>query len=179
MKGDDDKIRRISDTLLFTYSGEAGDTLQFAEYLEANLKLDTMRQVYLYCLRLLSPPDSRPYRNHTALLPDPAASFVRKTLADSIRSRHPYSVNLLLGGYDPTSEQSHLYWLDYLGTKATVPYAAHGYASYLALSTMDRFHNPDNDLNQGLRLLRRCVNELEKRLVLSLYVARLNSQHEH
>lgn len=93
---------------------------------------------------------------------------MRKTLADSIRSRHPYAVNLLLGGYDPTADKASLYWLDYLGTRADVPYACHGYASYFALSTMDRYHNPDGSLEDGLRLLRRCVNELEKRLVLSL-----------
>lgn len=177
MKGDDDKIRKISDTLLFTYSGEAGDTLQFAEYLEANLKLDTIRCVCLQTRSSIATCLLTHFvallvdRNHTALLPDSAASFVRKTLAESIRSRHPYAVNLLLGGYDPTDQTPHLYWLDYLGTRANVPYAAHGYASYFALSTMDRFHRPDASLEDGLKLIRRCVNELETRLVLNLCVA--------
>ena len=89
-------------------------------------------------------------------------------MADSIRSKHPYQVNLLMGGYDPTTSEPHLYWIDYLGTKAKVPYAAHGYAAYLALSTMDRYHNPEADLQEGLELLRRCVNELEQRLIVSL-----------
>lgn len=114
-------------------------------------------------------------RNHTALLPAPGASWVRKQLAEAIRSRHPYSVNLLLGGYDQTSSESHLYWLDYLGTIARIPYAAHGYASYLTLSTLDRYHDPNMTVEEGLRLLRRCVNELEKRLVINLCVSYLIS----
>ena len=58
-------------------------------------------------------------------------------------------MNLLLGGYEEpeaTGEQSaavtgtpHLYWIDYLGTIATVPFAAHGYGSYFALSLLDRY----------------------------------------
>jgi len=64
---------------------------------------------------------------------------VRRALADSIRSRRPYAVNVLLGGYDEASSTPHLYWIDYLGTMAEVPYAAHGYGAYFALSTLDRF----------------------------------------
>lgn len=117
------------------------------------------------------------HRNHTILLPGPSSSWVRKTLAESLRSRHPYSVNLLLGGYDPTSSEPHLYWIDYLGTKAKAPYAAQGYASYFCLSTMDRYHNPDGDLNEGLRLLRRCINELETRFIINLCVVCLLAWH--
>lgn len=64
---------------------------------------------------------------------------MRRALADSIRSRRPYAVNVLLGGYDEASSTPHLYWIDYLGTMAEVPYAAHGYGAYFALSTLDRF----------------------------------------
>ena len=51
----------------------------------------------------------------------------------------PYSVNVLLGGYDEATSTPHLYWIDYLGTMASVPYAAHGYGAYFALSTLDRY----------------------------------------
>jgi 20S proteasome subunit beta 4 len=47
-------------------------------------------------------------------------------------------VNLLLGGYDTSTYAPHLYWMDYLGTLAEVPFAAHGYGSYFALSLLDR-----------------------------------------
>jgi 20S proteasome subunit beta 4 len=77
-------------------------------------------------------------RNNHELRPQSSAAWIRRTLADSLRSRHPYSVNLLLGGYDEATSTPHLYWIDYLGTIASVPYAAHGYGSYFALSTLDR-----------------------------------------
>lgn len=96
-----------------------GDTVQFAEYIERNIRLYQIRNLY-------------------PLRPASAASWIRRSLADSLRSRKPYSVNLLLGGYDTNAYTPHLYWMDYLGTLAEVPFAAHGYGSYFALSLLDR-----------------------------------------
>jgi 20S proteasome alpha/beta subunit len=36
-------------------------------------------------------------------------------------------------------KQPKLYWMDYLGTQSDVPFAAHGYGSYFALSLLDRY----------------------------------------
>jgi 20S proteasome subunit beta 4 len=47
-------------------------------------------------------------------------------------------VNLLLGGYDISTKSPNLYWMDYLGTLAEVPFAAQGYGSYFVLSLFDR-----------------------------------------
>ena len=57
-------------------------------------------------------------------------------------------MNLLLAGIDPAEAPVHapdapkgrpsLYWIDYLGTMAEVPFAAHGYGSYFVLSLLDR-----------------------------------------
>lgn len=89
-------------------------------------------------------------------------------MAQSLRSRKPHQVNLLLGGYDLPSSTPSLYWIDYLGTMATVPFAAHGYGSFFCLSTLDRYHRPDMDLEEGLSLLRRCIDELKKRFIIDL-----------
>ena len=96
-----------------------GDTVQFAEYVERNIRLYQIRNLY-------------------PLRPSAAASWIRKAIADSLRSRKPYSVNLLLGGYDTATFEPHLYWMDYLGTMTEVPFAAHGYGAYFALSLLDR-----------------------------------------
>lgn len=69
-------------------------------------------------------------RNDTDLGPPAVASFVRGELARALRSRRPYTVNLLLGGMDPITNKPNLYWIDYLAALAPVPYAAHGYAQY-------------------------------------------------
>ena len=44
------------------------------------------------------------------------AHFIRSELAASLRSRSPFQVNVLMGGYDQIEKQAKLYWMDYLGT---------------------------------------------------------------
>ncbi|KAJ7123061.1 20S proteasome subunit [Mycena epipterygia] len=148
MKTDEDKIKTLSPHLLMAYSGEPGDTVQFAEYVERNIRLYHIRNLY-------------------ALRPAAAASWIRRALATSLRSRKPYSVNLLVGGYDTASHEPHLYWIDYFGTMAAVPFAAHGYGAYFALSLLDRYHDPEAPLEEGLATLRRCIDEVSKRLVVT------------
>lgn len=141
--------------------------VQFAEYIQANVSLYHMR--------------------HGSYLQPPAiASYTRNELARALRSRNPYNVNFLLGGVDtpaPTQTPAstnpsepatqtppaieakpRLYWCDYLATLAEVPYAAHGYAQYYCLSTLDKHHNPNINLDQGLKILRMCADELRKRM---------------
>ncbi|KIJ59883.1 hypothetical protein HYDPIDRAFT_170577 [Hydnomerulius pinastri MD-312] len=148
MKVDEDKIKELSSHLLMAYSGEPGDTVQFAEFVERNIRLYQIRNLY-------------------PLRPAAAASWIRRALAESLRSRNPYSVNLLLGGYDLADHTPNLYWVDYLGTVVEVPFAAHGYGSYFALSLLDRYHDPEASLEEGLATLRRCIDEVSKRLVVS------------
>ncbi|OJT11028.1 hypothetical protein TRAPUB_12452 [Trametes pubescens] len=148
MKVDEDKIKVLSPHLLMAFSGEPGDTVQFAEYIERNIRLYQIRNTY-------------------ALRPPSAASWIRRALADSLRSRRPYSVNLLVGGYDTSTHTPHLYWVDYLGTMSEVPFAAHGYGAYFALSLLDRYHDPEASLEDGLATLRRCLDEVAKRLVVT------------
>ncbi|RAL08985.1 proteasome core particle subunit beta 4 [Aspergillus homomorphus CBS 101889] len=145
IKAEDDKTKQLNKHNLIAFSGEAGDTVQFAEYIQANIQLYTMR-------------------NDTELGPNAVASFVRGELARSLRSRNPYTVNLLLGGMDPITQKPHLYWIDYLASVASVPYAAHGYAQYYCLSTLDKHHHPDISLDEGLKLLEMCTDELKRRL---------------
>ncbi|KAH9171878.1 20S proteasome subunit, partial [Lactarius sanguifluus] len=148
MKVDEDKIKTLSPHLLMAYSGESGDTIQFAEFVERNIRLYQIRNLY-------------------PLRPQSAASWIRRSLANSLRSRSPYTVNLLVGGYDSAEESPHLYWIDYLGTMASVPFAAHGYGSYFALSLLDRYHNPEGSLEEGLDVLRRAINETAQRLIVA------------
>lgn len=115
------------------------------------------------------PSAHRPLRSHhIELRPRAASAWIRTELANSLRSRHPYQVNLILGGYDLPTSTPALYWVDYLGTLAQVPYAAHGYGSFFCLSTLDRYHRPDMTLDEGLELLKRCINELKQRFIVDL-----------
>ncbi|KAG2347040.1 N-terminal nucleophile aminohydrolase [Suillus weaverae] len=147
MQIDQDKIKELSPHLLMAYSGEPGDTVQFAEYVERNIRLYQIRNLY-------------------PLRPAAAASWIRRSLAETLRTRNAYTVNLLLGGYDTSSHTPNLYWIDYMGTVVEVPFAAHGYGSYFALSLLDRYHDPEASLEEGLATLKRCINEVSKRLVV-------------
>jgi len=145
LKSSDDKTRALNQHNLLAFSGEAGDTIQFAEYIQANIALYSMR-------------------NESDLGPSAVASFIRGELAKSLRSRKPYNVNLLLGGVDPITREPSLYWLDYLASSAKLPCAAHGYAQYYCLSILDKHHHPDISFDQGMKILRMCTDELQRRL---------------
>jgi len=145
LKATDDKTRNLNQHTLLAFSGEPGDGVQFAEYVQANVQLYSMR-------------------NDTELSPAAVGSFVRGELAQALRSRNPYTVNLLLGGVDAITNRPSLYWIDYLASLAQVPYAAHGYAQYYCLSILDKHHHPDIELEQGLKLLNLCTDELKRRL---------------
>ncbi|KAH0614588.1 uncharacterized protein H6S33_000224 [Morchella sextelata] len=147
LKEEDDKTRTLNPHTLMAFSGEAGDTVQFAEYIQANVQLYGMRN-----------------NSKWQLSPSAVASFVRRELAKSLRSRKPYYVNLLIGGFDTNTNEPHLYWLDYLAASARTPYSAHGYAQYYCLSILDKHHNPNITLEEGQKLLRMCHEELVKRL---------------
>ncbi|KAK8047634.1 proteasome core particle subunit beta 4 [Apiospora saccharicola] len=145
IKAADDKTRALNKSTMIAFSGEAGDTIQFTEYIQANAQLYSMR-------------------NETELSPTALAHYVRGELASSLRSRKPYNVNLLLGGVDPITNKPKLFWLDYLASLAPVPYAAHGYAQYYCLSILDKHHHPDISLGEGIKLLEKCTDELKRRM---------------
>lgn len=138
-------IQVIHFNLVSILEGSHLIAVQFAEYIQANIQLYSMR-------------------NSTELNPYEVSSFVRTELAKSLRSRHPYTVNLLLGGYDSRTDKPQLYWIDYLASCTQVPYAAHGYAQYYCLSTLDKHHHPDISFEEGMKILRMCTDELRRRL---------------
>lgn len=102
--------------------GEAGDTTQFSEYIGKNIQLYKMRNGY-------------------ELSPKAAACFTRRNLAEYLRSRTPYYVNMLMAGYDDNTGPE-LYFIDYLASCTKVPYAAHGYGGMFSISVLDRYHRP-------------------------------------
>ncbi|XP_018567431.1 proteasome subunit beta type-2-like [Anoplophora glabripennis] len=148
MKTDENKLYKLSNKLVMAVSGESGDTTQFAEYIAKNIQLYKMRNTY-------------------ELSPQEAANFTRRNLADTLRTRSPYHVNLLLAGYDE-KDGPQLYYLDYLASSAKVDYAAHGYGGYFSLSIMDRNYLKSLSRDQGYNLLRKCVQEVHKRLAINL-----------
>jgi 20S proteasome subunit beta 4 len=148
MKSGEDKTRNLTPHTCLLFSGEAGDTVQFAEYLQCN--------VQLYGIT-----------NDVEMTPSVVASFTRKELANSLRSRKPYHVNLLVAGFNNKTGPE-LYWLDHLASITRLPFASHGYASYFCMSLMDRHYHPNLSVEEAKELLRKCIHELKTRFIANL-----------
>ena len=149
MKQDQDKLFKLDQRIGIVVCGEPGDTMYFGEYIQKNIALYRMRNGY-------------------SLSPQAAANYTRNELAEHIRSRHPYMANLMMGGYDVETKTSSLYYMDYLGTMAEVPYGAHGYGSNFILGILDKEHRPDMDQEQAVKLLTKCIEEIQQRLIINL-----------
>ena len=50
----------------------------------------------------------------------------------------PFTVNLLMAGYDEESQECELYTLDYLASMVKANFAAHGYGGFFTTAIMDR-----------------------------------------
>uniref|UniRef100_A0A8C5L7S8 Proteasome subunit beta type-2 n=1 Tax=Jaculus jaculus TaxID=51337 RepID=A0A8C5L7S8_JACJA len=58
--------------------------------------------------------------------------------------------------------------MDYLAALAKAPFAAHGYGAFLTLSILDRYYTPTISRERAVELLRKCLEELQKRFILNL-----------
>lgn len=144
IKQTDDKTLDLNKHNTIAYTGEAGDTTQFAEFVKVNVQLFGLREGY-------------------EMQSKEVASFIRHELSTSLRSRKPYQVQILLGGVDE-NDKGFLSMIDYLGTRVDLPYAAHGYAAFYTMSLLDHHYKEDIDLETGVKLLKLCEEELTKRM---------------
>lgn len=148
MKQNQEKMFKLEDNLAMVVCGDSGDTVYFGEFIQKNIAYYRIKNGY-------------------SLSPTAAANFTRHEMAKRLR-QYPNHVNLIMGGVDPSSNKSSLFFMDYLGTLANVSYTAHGYGSFFALSILDRYYHEDMSLEQVEDLLLRCVLEIQKRLVINL-----------
>jgi len=148
-KSDDDKMYKMSSNLVMAVSGEPGDTTQFAEYIAKNIQLYKMRNGY-------------------ELTPSAAVHFTRQTLATHLRSREPYMVNLLMGGFDTTTNTSELHYMDYLAASVPVNYYAFGYGGMFTLSIFDKDYREDMTQEEAYELLKKCTSEIKRRFLVNL-----------
>ena len=101
-----------------------------------------------------------------ALNNEAIANFTRNTLAQALR-RNPFVCFVLQAGFDAEKGPS-LYWMDYFGSLAKPHFSAQGLCSYFLLSLIDRHWKEGLDLEQGLELVKMCIDQLAKRYVISL-----------
>ncbi|KAG6526807.1 hypothetical protein ZIOFF_016808 [Zingiber officinale] len=191
-KSNEDKIMILDSHKLLGASGEAGDRVQFTEYIQKN--------VHLY-----------EFRNGIPLSTAAAANFTRGELAQALRKdmdNHlerselksldltPISVGIItskfvvttilapsvgtaqpkgcigngrdssIAGYDKDIGPS-LYYIDYIATLHKVDKGAFGYGSFFSLSMMDRHYHSGMSLKEAVDLVDKCIVEIRTRLVVS------------
>lgn len=144
------KMYHLTDKLLMGVNGETGDTDQFAEYVEKNIQLYKIR-------------------NGFELSPKAAATWIQRTLASYLRSRTPYTVNLIIAGYDDENG-AELYYIDNLATMNKVPYALHGYAMMFGFGVIDKLYNENMNEQEAYELMKRILYQLNKRVAASVPV---------
>jgi len=144
-----DKIVGLTSHSAMACSGPNSDLVNFTEYIAKNIKLYEISNDGL------------------TLSPHAQANFARGELARALR-KGPYQVNLLIGGYDKQSENSELYWLDYLASLQKVNYGCHGYASHFCLSTMDREYKEGMVEADAIALVEKCISALQTRFLISV-----------
>eukprot|EP01012_Entosiphon_sulcatum_P016716 TRINITY_DN2160_c0_g1_i1.p1 TRINITY_DN2160_c0_g1~~TRINITY_DN2160_c0_g1_i1.p1 ORF type:complete len:212 (-),score=23.01 TRINITY_DN2160_c0_g1_i1:17-652(-) len=163
-KDNEDKLHVVDDNKILASSGEIGDRVNFAAWVSRNLALNANRE-------------------HRNLPGSSAAHFIRAELAKSIRSSSPYVVNCLFGSFDkPLPELaklkaageavndgsgSQLYYLDYLGSLQRIPFGTQGYGGTFVTAILDRYWRPDQSVDESYELLRKCCDEVKKRIVIS------------
>jgi len=148
MSHDDDKLFKINQHSAMLVTGEPGDKVQFAEYIQRNLQLYKMINGY-------------------ELSTHASVHYARRELAQSLRSRNPYNVNMLVAGYDE-GEGPSLFFMDYLASCVKLPFAIHGYGSYFGLSICDKYYKKDMNEAEAMSLLNKIIQELQKRFMVNL-----------
>jgi 20S proteasome subunit beta 4 len=128
-------------------TGDAGDTVQFVEFIAKNILLYKMRNGY-------------------ELGPKSAAHFTRKNLADCLRTRYAYSVWLLVAGYDE-NDGPQLHFIDYLANSLSVDHGSQGYGGMFCGSIFDKYHHENITQDEAYEVVKKCVREIQKRLIIS------------
>ena len=142
----DHKIIKLTDNQLMACVGESYDKKNFPKYIKANMEL------YYF-------------KNGNRLTTDETAAYIRKELAEGIRSS-PHQCNCLVAGFDIDGPK--LYWLDYLGSYAKLLKAAHGYGAYFLYGLMDNFYKKNLSLDDGENIIKKCINELKTRFAINM-----------
>eukprot|EP00567_Pseudictyota_dubia_P002522 CAMPEP_0197464562 /NCGR_PEP_ID=MMETSP1175-20131217/64085_1 /TAXON_ID=1003142 /ORGANISM="Triceratium dubium, Strain CCMP147" /LENGTH=201 /DNA_ID=CAMNT_0043000543 /DNA_START=120 /DNA_END=725 /DNA_ORIENTATION=- len=142
-----DKITQLSSHSAMGCAGPNADLVNFTEYVAKNLKLYELSN------------DGMKLSTHAQ------ANFARGELAYALR-RGPYQVNILLGGYDESTKEGSLYFLDYLASLQKVKFGCQGYASAFCLSIMDKEWKEGMTEADAIQIVEKCIKEVQTRFLI-------------
>ncbi|KAK6045394.1 peptidase, T1 family [Cooperia oncophora] len=126
---ENDKEYRLGKKMTMMCIGEEGDVDQFGDWAKRNIRLYAIRNGYELC-------------------PRSAHHWIRRGIAEALRTEDYYAVDVLLGGYDDKEGKAFLGSVDYLG------------------NGLD--DQVDMTEEEGLSLLNKCIAEAKRRFVANL-----------
>jgi len=160
MRQDFKKLRQIDSNKAMAISGDQSSTELFTQIVTRNLCLENLES--------LGPISTKA-----------AAHFARHEISTALR-KQPYGVSCLIAGFDQSCQTAGsemlssvdegvpaLFWLDQFGSLQRVKHAAHGYASNLILSLLDRECTEGMELEEAILIVKKCFDELKSRYIIN------------
>jgi len=144
------KEYQLGEKLYMTAIGEAGDADNFGDWAKRN--------IYLYKLR-----------HNYELSPHAAHHWLRKNIANNLRTEDFWRVDLLLGGYDDVEKKAFLGSVDYLGTGISdQKYLFRGFGGRFSYAILDSLYKPDATVEEAIDIVKTCIKQNNKRFIASL-----------
>ena len=150
MSKDHIKEYKLGERLYMVCCGELGDVDSFATWAKANTDLYARRNGY----------DLRPAAAH---------HWLRKSMAENLRSEDMWRVNCIIGGYDSHERSTFMSMIDHYATNIpSQKYLFAGFPGRFCYAIMDSHYKPDMTEAEGLTLVKRCIDEVKKRVIIDL-----------
>ncbi|NOQ55992.1 MAG: proteasome subunit beta [Nanohaloarchaea archaeon] len=136
------KVLQISDKMVMTIAGTAGDGQALAKLMTAELKIYSLQE--------------------GEVTVNMAASLLATVLRSSFKSYRPDMVQILLGGYDETGP--HVYSIDLAGAvEDAKTFAFTGSGSPMALGVLEDSYVEGMSVDDGLKLIHNALMVAKKR----------------
>ncbi|KAE9555477.1 hypothetical protein FO519_001332 [Halicephalobus sp. NKZ332] len=145
-----DKAVKLGQKTYMQVIGESGDVSNFSDFAQRNMSLYKMRNGY-------------------ELSPRATHFWLRKYIADALRSENYWRVDVLLGGFDDKENKAWLSSIDYLGNGIEDQnYLFRGFPGRFCYAIMDTMYHPRMTQDEGIAAVKRCINESRSRFVANL-----------
>lgn len=142
------KILRLDKHTIMGVVGNEGDCVRFSEYIKISMRLYEIK-------------------NGVPMGFSTLTHFTRNHLVSNLRTNPTCQVAMLLAGWDP-QDGPQLYFIDMQGSAQSLKYSGHGLGTAICASILHDFWKPNMNREQAYDIVKACVTEIQKRLVINL-----------
>lgn len=128
--------------------GNEGDSIRFAEFIKSNMKLYEIQNGFSMNFKTM-------------------VHFTRNHLVNNLRTNPNCRVAMLLAGCDP-HDGPNLHYIDMKGSAQSLNYSGHGIGNTISSSIFRTLWRPDINRDQAYEIVKKCVSEIQNRLVVNL-----------